>query len=72
MYSNYEDVPNEHLQRNSNNIDINNVKQLFSDLKEGLREKIMNQGTIKEIKEGETLLGVGKTIRSTFRNALDS
>jgi len=48
------------------------VKQLFSDLKEGLREKIMNQGTIKEIKEGETLLGVGKTIRSTFRNALDS
>jgi len=42
LYSNYQDVPNEHLQRNSNNIDINNVKQLFSDLKEGLREKIMN------------------------------
>ena len=42
------------------------IKQLFPTLEKGLFEEILEHGTIKEIKAGETLLKVGQTIRSTI------
>ena len=47
-------------------MDITNLKKLFPDLEEGLYNEIIKQGTIKEVKAGETLLNVGQTIRSTM------
>ena len=47
-------------------MDINNLKQLFPNLEEGLYKEIVKHGTIKEVKAGETLLKVGQTIRSTM------
>lgn len=42
------------------------LKQLFPTLEEGLLEEISTNGTIKQVKAGETLLRVGQTIRSTM------
>ncbi len=42
------------------------LKQLFPNLEEGLYIEIVEHGTIKEVKAGETLLKVGQTIRSTM------
>jgi len=52
-----------HLQIKMN---INNIKQLFPNLEEGLYLEIVKHGTIKEVKAGEALLRVGQTIRSTM------
>ncbi|MCY7293040.1 MAG: hypothetical protein LH615_12745, partial [Ferruginibacter sp.] len=49
-----------------NNMDIINIKNLFPNLEEGLYKEILEHGTIKEVKAGETLLKVGQTIRSTM------
>ncbi len=45
-------------------MDLNNLKQLFPNLEEGLYNEIANQTTISELKAGETLLKLGQTIRS--------
>ena len=42
------------------------LKNKFPGLDEGLYEEIINHGTTKEVKAGETLLRVGQTIRSTM------
>lgn len=42
------------------------LKQLFPNLEEGLYNELVEHGTIKEVKAGETLLKVGQTIRSTM------
>ena len=47
-------------------IDKENLKILFPNLEEGLYNEIVNHGTIKQVKAGETLLKVGQTIRSTM------
>jgi CRP/FNR family transcriptional regulator, anaerobic regulatory protein len=47
-------------------MDKNNLKQLFPGLEEGLYDELLEHGTIKEVKAGETLLKVGQTIRSTM------
>lgn len=47
-------------------MDKNNLKILFPNLEEGLYKEILEHGTIKEVKAGETLLKVGQTIRSTM------
>ena len=47
-------------------MDINKLKQLFPDLEESLYNEMLEHGTIKEVKAGETLLKVGQTIRSTM------
>ncbi|MDB5205957.1 MAG: Crp/Fnr family transcriptional regulator [Flavisolibacter sp.] len=47
-------------------MDKNYLKQLFPDLEEGLYNELVEHGTIKEVKAGETLLKVGQTIRSTM------
>lgn len=47
-------------------MNINQLKQLFPNLEEGLYKDILKHGTIKEVKAGETLLKVGQTIRSTM------
>lgn len=47
-------------------MDKDYLKQLFPTLEEGLFEEIVENGTIKEVKAGETLLKVGQTIRSTM------
>ncbi len=47
-------------------MDINTLRQLFPTLEEGLYNEIIEHGTIKEVKAGETLLKVGQTIRSTM------
>lgn len=47
-------------------MDIKNLKLLFPDLEEALYHEIINHGTIKEVKAGETLLKVGQTIRSAM------
>ena len=47
-------------------MDITNIKNLFPNLEEGLYHEILEHGTIKEVKAGETLLKVGQTIRSTM------
>ena len=47
-------------------MNINNLRQLFPSLEEPLLEELMQHGTIKEIKAGETLLRLGQPIRSTI------
>ena len=47
-------------------MDVNRIRQLFPTLEEGLLEEIVEHGTVKEVKAGETLLKVGQTIRSTM------
>lgn len=47
-------------------IDKSTLKQLFPNLEEGLYDELVEQGTIKEVKAGETLLKVGQTIRATM------
>ena len=47
-------------------MDKTNLKILFPDLEEGLYNELLEHGTIKEVKAGETLLKVGQTIRSTM------
>ena len=47
-------------------MDLITIKKLFPNLEEGLYKEILEHGTIKEVKAGETLLKVGQTIRSTM------
>ena len=47
-------------------MDIIEIKLLFPNLEENLYKEILEHGTIKEVKAGETLLKVGQTIRSTM------
>jgi CRP/FNR family transcriptional regulator len=47
-------------------IDEIRLKQLSPDLEDGLYNELVEHGTIKEVKAGETLLKVGQTIRSTM------
>jgi CRP/FNR family transcriptional regulator len=47
-------------------MNINNLRQLFPSLEEPLLEELMQHGSIKEIKAGETLLRLGQPIRSTI------
>lgn len=47
-------------------MDKNNLKQLFPNLEEGLYNELVEHGTVREVKAGETLLKVGQTIRSTM------
>lgn len=47
-------------------MDITEIKLLFPNLEENLYKEILEHGTIKEVKAGETLLKVGQTIRSTM------
>ena len=47
-------------------MDRKNLQILFPDLEEGLYKEILEHGTIKEVKAGETLLKAGQTIRSTM------
>jgi len=47
-------------------MEINNIKNIFPNLEEGLYTEIVEHGNIKEVKAGETLLKVGQTIRSTM------
>ena len=47
-------------------MDKKDLKILFPNLEEGLYNEIVEHGTIKEVKAGETLLKVGQTIRSTM------
>ncbi len=47
-------------------MDITQLKQLFPDLEDGLYNELVENGTIRKVKAGETLLKVGQTIRSTM------
>jgi CRP/FNR family transcriptional regulator len=47
-------------------MDTATLKKIFPTLEDRLLEEIGKQGTIKEVKAGETLLRVGQTIRSTM------
>ena len=47
-------------------MDIQSLKKLFPNLEEELYEEMLQHGTIREVNEGETLLRVGQTIRSTI------
>ncbi len=47
-------------------MDKKTLKELFPHLEEGLYNELMEHGTLKEVKAGETLLKVGQTIRSTM------
>ena len=47
-------------------MDKNSLQILFPNLEEALYNEILEHGTIKEVKEGETLLKAGQTIRSTI------
>ncbi len=47
-------------------MNVKDLKILFPDLEEGLYNELVEHGTIKEVKAGETLLKVGQTIRSTM------
>jgi CRP/FNR family transcriptional regulator len=47
-------------------MDKNNLKILFPDLEEGLYDELLEHGTVKKVKAGDTLLKVGQTIRSTM------
>ena len=42
------------------------LRQLFPTLEEPLFDELVRQGTVREVKAGETLLRVGQTIRSTI------
>lgn len=45
-------------------MDTERLKQLFPTLEEQLFEEILKNGSIREVKAGETILRVGQTIRS--------
>ena len=45
-------------------MDISQLKQLFPTLEDGLYDELLEQGTVREVKAGETLLKVGQPIRS--------
>ena len=47
-------------------MDVNDLKQIFPHLEEGLYHEMAAHGSIKEVAAGETLLKVGQTIRSTM------
>ena len=47
-------------------MDVAILKQIFPTLEDALLEEIGKNGTIKQVKAGETLLKVGQTIRSTM------
>lgn len=47
-------------------MDASQLKKLFPSLEEGLYKELVEHGTIKQVKAGETLLKVGQTIRSTM------
>ena len=47
-------------------MDKNSLKILFPDLEESLYDELVEYGTIKEVKAGDTLLRAGQTIRSTM------
>ena len=47
-------------------MDVLLLKQLFPDLEDGLYNELVEKGTIKKVKAGETLFKVGQTIRSTM------
>ena len=47
-------------------MDKDQLKKLFPNLEDGLYNELIEHGTIKEVKAGETLLKVGQTIRSTM------
>lgn len=47
-------------------MDKKTLKELFPHLEEGLYNELLEHGTLKEVKGGETLLKVGQTIRSTM------
>ena len=47
-------------------MNIQTLKSLYPNLEEELYEDMLQYGTIREVKEGETLLRVGQTIRSTI------
>jgi CRP/FNR family transcriptional regulator, anaerobic regulatory protein len=47
-------------------MDVLLLRQLFPNLEEDLYNELVEHGTIKEVKGGETLLKVGQTIRSTM------
>jgi len=47
-------------------MDIQLLKKLFPDLEVPLYNEMLQHGTVRHIKEGETLLRVGQTIRSTI------
>lgn len=47
-------------------MDIQTLKKIFPNLEEALYEEMLQHGTIREVKEGDTLLRVGQTIRSTI------
>ena len=42
------------------------LKQLLPTLEDALLQEISNNGTIRQVKAGHTLLKVGQTIRSTM------
>ena len=47
-------------------MDVNQIRNIFPNLEEGLYQEILKHGIIKEVKAGDTLLKVGQTIRSTM------
>ncbi len=47
-------------------MNLENIKKLFPDFEEGLYNDLLEHGTIREVKAGDTLLKVGQTIRSTM------
>lgn len=47
-------------------IDIKSLRKLFPNLEDGLYRELVEHGTVKEVKAGESFLKVGQTIRSTM------
>jgi CRP/FNR family transcriptional regulator len=47
-------------------MDTQQLQQLFPTLEEGLFQEMLDKGTVRHVKAGETLLKVGQTIRSTM------
>ena len=47
-------------------MEIQRLQQLFPELETALLEEMLEHGSIKEVKAGETILRVGQTIRSTM------
>ena len=47
-------------------MELKDLKRIFPNLESGLLEEIIEHGTIREVKAGDTLLRVGQTIRSTM------
>ena len=47
-------------------MDADLLKKLFPDFEPGLHNEMLEYGSVREVKSGETLLKVGQTIRSTM------